>query len=117
MGPVCARTWLRALPAWGTLTRQPRAALVGGAPLHGASGTLRGRRTMWGGRAHGRTGLYRGTRVAIRFHPQSKALEQRLRAAGKIKKGALTACRPKLLTMLNAMLKPRTSWQAQEVHN
>jgi transposase len=55
IGPVCARTWVRELPAWGTLTRQQIAALVGVAPLNGDRGTLRGRRTIWGGRAHVRT--------------------------------------------------------------
>ena len=107
----------RELPALGTLTRQHIAALVGVAPLNGDRGTLRGRRTMWGGRAHVRTVLYMGTLVATRFNPQIKAFYQRLLAAGKIKKVALTACRHKLGTMLNAMLKQRTSWQAQEVQN
>jgi transposase len=55
MGPVWARTLRRALPALGTLTRQHIAACVGVAPLHGDSETLRGRRTLWGGRAHVRT--------------------------------------------------------------
>ena len=55
LGPVCARPLRRELPELGTLTRQQIAALVGVAPLHGASGTLRGRRTMWGGRAPVRT--------------------------------------------------------------
>jgi transposase len=55
LGPVCARTWVRALPEWGTLTRQQSAALVGVAPLTCDRGTLRGRRTIWGGRAHVRT--------------------------------------------------------------
>jgi len=59
---------------------------VGVAPLHGDSGPLRGRRTMWGGRAPVRTVVSMGTRVAPRFHPQSSALYQRLRAAGKRKK-------------------------------
>jgi transposase len=72
---------------------------------------------MWGGRAPVRTVLSMGTLVATRFHPQSKAFYQRLRTAGKIKKVALTACMRKLVTMLNAMLKPRTSWQVQEVQN
>jgi transposase len=115
IGPVCARTLLLELPELGTLTRQHIAALVGVAPLNCDSGTLRGRRTMWGGRAHVRTVLSMGTRVATRFHPQIKAFYQRLLAAGKIKKVALTACMHKLLTILNAMLKHRTSWQAQEV--
>jgi transposase len=117
IGPVCARTFLLELPELGTLTRQQIAALVGVAPLNCDSGTLRGRRTMWGGRAHVRTVLYMGTLVATRFNPQIKAFYQRLLAVGKIKKVALTACMHKLLTMLNAMLKHRKAWQAQEVHN
>jgi transposase len=117
MGPVCARTLRLERPELGTRTRQHIAALVGVAPLNGDSGTLRGRRTMWGGRAHVRTVLDMGTLVATRLHPQINALYQRLLAAGKRKKVALTACMHKLLTILNAMLKHRTSWQAQEVQN
>jgi transposase len=117
IGPVCARTLVLALPELGTLTRQPIAALVGVAPLNGDRGTLRGRRTIGGGRAHVRTVLYLGTLVATRFNPQSKAFSQRLLAAGKIKKVALTACMHTLLTILNAMLKHRKAWQAQEVQN
>ena len=117
IGPVCARTLLLELPELGTLTRQQIAALVGVAPLNCDSGTLRGRRTIWGGRAHVRTVLYMGTLVATRFNPQIKVFYQRLLAAGKLKKVALTACMHKLVTILNAMLKHRTSWQAQEVQN
>jgi transposase len=115
IGPVCARTLLLELPELGTLTRQQIAALVGVAPLNCDSGTLRGRRTIWGGRAHVRTVLYMGTLVATRYNPRIKAFYERLLAAGKVKKVALTACMRKLLTMLNAMLKHRTPWQAQEV--
>ena len=92
IGPVCARTLLLELPELGTLTRRQIAALVGVAPLNCDRGTLRGRRTIWGGRAHVRTVLYMGTLVATRFNPQIKAFYQRLLAAGKIKKVALTAC-------------------------
>jgi transposase len=56
-----------------------------------------------------------GTRVATRFNPQLKAFYQRLLAAGKVKKVALTACMHKLLTILHAMLKHRTPWPPQEV--
>jgi transposase len=115
MGPVCARTWLLELPALGPLTRQQIAALVGVAPLSGDSGTLRGRRTIGGGRAHVRTVLSMGTLVATRYNPRIKAFYERLLAAGKVKKVALTACMHKFLTILNAMLKHRTPWQAQEV--
>jgi len=115
LGPVWARPFLLALPAWGTLTRQQSAALVGVAPLNCDSGTLRGRRTIGGGRAHVRPVLSMGTLVATRHNPRIKAFYERLLAAGKVKKVALTACMRKFLTILNAMLKPRTPWQAQEV--
>ena len=87
------------------------------APLNCDSGTLRGRRTIWGGRAHVRTVLDMGTLVATRYNPQIKAFYARLLAAGQVKKVALTACMHTLLTMLNALLKQRTSWQPQEVQN
>ena len=115
IGPVCAHTLLLELPELGTLTRQQIAALVGVAPLNCDSGTLRGRRTIWGGRAHVRTVLSMGTLVATRFNPQIKVFYEWLLAAGKVKKVALTACMHKFLTILNTMLKPRTPWQSQEV--
>ncbi len=105
------------LPELGTLTRQQIAALVGVAPLNCDSGTMRGKRTIWGGRAHVRTVLYMSTLVATRFNPQIKAFYERLLAAGKVKKVALTACMHKFLTILNAMLKHRTRWQPQEVQS
>jgi transposase len=117
IGPVCARTLVLELPELGTLTRQQIAALVGVAPLHCDSGTLRGRRTIWGGRAHVRSVLYMGTLVATRYNPRIKAFYQRLLAAGKVKKVALTACIHTFLTILNAMLKHRTPWQGQEVQS
>jgi transposase len=115
IGPVCARTLLLELPDLGPLTRQQIAALVGVAPLNCDSGTLRGRRMIWGGRAHVRPVLYMGTLVATRCNPRIKAFYQRLLAAGQGKKVALTACMQKFLTILNAMLKHRTPWQTQEV--
>ena len=115
IGPVCARTLLLELPELGTRNRQHIAALVGVAPLNCDSGTLRGRRIIWGGRAHVRTVLSMGPLVATRDNPRIKAFYERLLAAGKAKKVALTACMHKFLTILNAMLKHRTPWQSQEV--
>ena len=117
IGPGCARTLLRARPELGSLNRQQSAALVGVAPLNGARGTLRGRRSMWGGRAHVRPGFSMGTLVATRFNPRIKPFYERLLAAGKVKKVALTACMQKWLTILNAMLKHRTPWHTQEVQS
>ena len=115
IGPVCARTLVLDLPELGTLSRQCIAALVGVAPLNRDSGTLRGTRTTWGGRAHVRATLYMSTLVAVRYNPVLKAFYQRLCTAGKAKKVALTACMRKLLTILNAMVKHQTPWQVQEV--
>jgi transposase len=117
IGPVCARTLLLELPELGTLNRQQIAALVGVAPLNCDSGTLRGRRMIWGGRAHVRTVLYMGTLVATRHNPRIKVFYERLLAAGKVKKVALTACMHKFLTILNSMLKHRTPWHTQEVQS
>jgi len=112
IGPTVAATLLAELPELGTLDRRQAAALVGVAPLNRDSGTLRGRRTVWGGRATVRAALYMAALVATRFNPVIRPFYQRLLAAGKPKKVALTACMHKLLTILNAMLKHRSPWQA-----
>lgn len=114
IGPVCARTLVLDLPELGTLSRQRIAALVGVAPFNRDSGTLRGRRTIWGGRATVRAVLYMSTLVAVKHNPVLKAFYVRLCAAGKAKKVALTACMRKLLTILNAMGKHQTPWQPRE---
>ena len=110
VGPVLAVTLLASLPELGTLNRKAIAALVGVAPLNRDSGTRRGRRMVWGGRAAVRAVLYMGTLVAVRHNPVLRAFYQRLRAVGKLPKVALTACMRKLLTILNAMLKQQTRW-------
>lgn len=46
--------------------------------------------------------------VAIRFNPDIKLFYERLLAAGKHKKVALTACIRKIVTALNAMLRDNT---------
>jgi transposase len=111
VGPVLATTMLASLPELGTLSRQQIAALVGVAPLNRDSGTIRGKRTIWGGRAHVRATLYMAAIVASRCNPMIRAFYQRLCAAGKAKKVALTACMRKLLTILNAILRTRRPWQ------
>jgi len=113
IGPVVARTLLAELPELGTVTRQEAAALVGVAPLNRDSGTLRGRRAIWGGRAALRAVLYMGTLRATRCNPAIRPFYERLVAAGKARKVALVACMHKLLTILNAMVKHQTLWQAQ----
>ncbi len=111
VGPVVTLTLLAELPELGAMDRRQVAALVGVAPLNRDSGTLRGRRSVWGGRAKVRTALYMAALVATRHNPMICVFYQRLLAAGKPKKVALVACMRKLLTILNAMLKHRTPWQ------
>jgi transposase len=115
VGPGLARTLIVDLPELGTLNRKQIAALVGVAPLNRDSGTLRGKRTVWGGRAHVRAALYMAALVGARCNPVIRSFYQRLRDAGKAKKVALTACMRKLLTILNAMLKHRTRWSMNEI--
>jgi transposase len=116
VGPVRARTLLAGLPERGTLHRQAIAALVGIAPLTRDSATLRGRRTVWGGRAPVRAALDMRAWVATRCNPVLRAFSQRLCAAGKAKTVALTACRRTLVTMLNAMITPRSPWEPTLAH-
>ena len=74
---------------------------------------MRGKRQIWGGRARLRAVLYMGAMVASRFNPVIRDFYQRLLAAGKPKKVALTACMRKLLVILNSMLKRRSPWCAE----
>ena len=113
VGPVLTTTVLANLPELGTLKNKQIAALVGVAPLNRDSGTLHGKRMVWGGRAQVRAVLYMGAIVAARFNPVIRAFYQRLCAAGKAKKVALTACMRTLLVILNAMLKHRTPWRTE----
>ena len=110
VGPAATFTLLAELPELGQLGRKQIAALVGVAPLSRDSGTRRGQRTCWGGRATVRTALYMPTLVAVRHNPTLRLFYARLLAAGKAKKVALTACMRKLLTILNAMLKHHQPW-------
>jgi len=111
VGRVLSMTLLAALPELGTLDRKKIAGLVGVAPLNRDSGTMRGKRSVWGGRASVRSILYMSALVGTRFNPVLKAFYQRLCAAGKAKKVAITACMRKLLTILNAMIKNKTPWK------
>jgi transposase len=111
VGPMLARTLLGLVPELGQLDRHQIAALVGVAPLARDSGTLRGRRTCWGGRPAVRTVLYMAALTAARYNPVLRLFYQRLRAAGKPAKVALTAVARKLLVLLNAILRDQRPWR------
>ena len=107
---MTAATLLADLPELGKLDRKQIAALVGIAPLNHDSGTFRGRRGIWGGRATVRAALYMAALVASRRNSVIRAFYKRLRDAGKAPKVALVACMRTLLTILNAMIKHKTRW-------
>jgi transposase len=115
VGPVLTATLLAELPELGHLSRKQIAALVGVAPITRQSGRWRGRASIGGGRAAVRAALYMGALVASRHNPVIRAFYQRLVAAGKPKKVALTAAMRKLLVILNAMQRDHTPFQ-EEYH-
>jgi len=113
VGDITAYTLIADLPELGHLDRRKIAALVGIAPFNRESGHWRGRRMIAGGRPAVRSVLYMATLTAVRFNPAIAHFYQRLTAAGRPKKVALTAAMRKLLTILNAMLRDQRPWQPQ----
>ena len=111
VGKVTLRTLIAELPELGHLNRRKIAALVGVAPINRDSGTLRGRRTIAGGRPAVRTALYMAALVASRANPVIAAYYAKLRAAGKTGKQALVACMRRLVVILNAILRDHKPWQ------
>ena len=112
VGPVTILTLTAALPELGRLGRRQIAKLVGVAPLADDSGPRKGKRRTWGGRSEVRAVVYMATLAAIKHNPAIKVFHSRLIAAGKPKKVAIVACMRKLLTILNAMLRDQTMWDA-----
>ena len=115
VGEQLSLSLLSYVPELGTLDRKKIAALVGVAPLNRDSGAMRGKRSIWGGRARVRAALYMGALVASRHNPVVRDFYQRLLAVGKPKKVALTACMRKLLARLNSVLKSRQPWNPPPV--
>ena len=105
------------LPELGALGRRQIAALAGVAPMNRDSGAMRGRRAVSGGRGRVRAVLYMGALVASQHNPVIGSFYQRLLAAGKTKKLALTACMRKLLTILNSMMKSGQRWNAHAINS
>lgn len=111
IGKVSIFTLLARLPELGMLNRGQIAALVGVAPFNDDSGKRRGQRYIRGGRADVRCILYMATLTAKRCNPAIKLFFDRLIAAGKPFKVAMTACMRKLLTIVNVMMKEQKPWK------
>ena len=116
VGPITAAVLLAALPELGTIPRRQIGALVGVCPYNRDSGKYRGKRNIWGGRPAIRAALYMATLSATRFNPAIKAFYDRLMAAGKVHKVAMTACMRKLLSILNSMMKNSQKWDSTKFH-
>jgi transposase len=110
VGPNTTMVLIADLPELGKLSSREITALVGLAPFNRDSGTMRGKRTIFGGRAQVRCALYMATIVAMRHNRVIKTFYERLLAAGKPKKVAIVACMRKLLTILNAMVRTGKKW-------
>ena len=110
VGPVLACTLIALLPELGGMSRKQVAALVGVAPYAFESGTLKGRRCVWGGRANVRQVLYMAAMSAGNWNPALKLFHDRLKGAGKFPKVVIVAVMRKMITTLNAMVRDDIAW-------
>jgi transposase len=111
IGKVSIFTLLARLPELGHLNRGQVAALVGVAPFNDDSGKRRGQRFIRGGRCDVRCVLYMATLTARRLNPVIRQFFERLVAAGKPFKVAMTACMRKMLTIINVVMKTKEPWK------
>lgn len=115
VGPIVAAGMVAEMPELGTLGPRQISALAGLAPYNRDSGTLRGKRTTWGGRASVRVLVYMATLSAIRYNAQIKTCYQRLCRAGKSKMVAIVACMRKLLIVMSALIRKNEPWREPAV--
>jgi len=109
-GEVTAATLIAELPELGRLNRQEISALVGVAPFNRDSGTLRGRRTVFGGGRAVRNVLYMAALCARRFNPVIATFANRIQSQGKKPKVIIFACMRKLLVI-------RNDYESQDLSN
>lgn len=115
IGPVASTVLIAEMPELGTITGEQAAALVGLAPVAQDSGTLRGKRTIAGGRRALRHVMFQAALVAAHHNPSMKAFADRLRKAGKPHKVIITAVARKLVNLANALCKSRQKWKPSTV--
>lgn len=111
VGPVACMQLIAQMPELGRIGPKEAAALAGLAPFNVDSGAYRGKRKIGGGRKRVRDALYMAALNAVRRAGPFKVFYARLRQAGKPAKLALIAVARKLLTILNAMIRDRTSYR------
>ena len=111
IGAVAATTILIEMPEIGSLRKKAVAALAGVAPITRQSGRWRGNAYIQGGRKPLRDALYMPALVALRYNPDLKAQYERMKAAGKPSKVAITAIMRKLIILANTLVKEDRKWQ------
>jgi len=104
IGPVASTMLIAEMPELGTITGEQAAALVGLAPVAHDSGTLRGKRTIAGGRRALRHVMFQAALVAAHHNPTMKAFADRLRKAGKPHKVIITAVARKLVNLARCLI-------------
>ena len=115
IGPVASTMLVAEMPELGTITGEQAAALVGLAPVAHDSGTLRGKRSIAGGRRALRHVMFQAALVAAHHNPTMKAFADRLRKAGKPHKVIITAVARKLVNLANTLCKKRQKWVLPKV--
>ena len=113
VGEVTAICLIANMPELGQLDAKKAGMLAGLAPVACESGQRKGPRHIRGGRKIVRTGIYMAAVSATRYNDQLKVFYDRLLAAGKPKKVALTAVMRKLLVMANSLLKEDRCWSSK----
>jgi transposase len=113
VGKLTAMSVYAAMPEIGTMARNQSAALAGLAPMNRDSGTLRGKRTIKGGRPVVRKALFMAAMTAVQHHPDFKRTYAEMVAKGKLKKVALTAIMRKLVILLNSLVRRSIASQSE----
>ena len=112
---ICLLSYMKEL---GHVTKREVAALAGLAPINNDSGTFRGRRRIRGGRHDVRSHLYMpALGAATQHNARLKEFYNKLVAAGKPPKVALTACMRKLIIWVNALIMTGQPWQDNYAKN
>lgn len=109
VGPALQAVLASYLPELGRISGKAISSLVGVAPISHDSGTMRGRRSIHGGRAEIRQVLYMAAMSALLHEPRLRDFYRSLRERGKEPKVAIVAVMRKMLVILNARVRDAES--------
>lgn len=110
VGPVAAAAMLADLDELGACSNKAAVMLVGLAPIARESGQTNAKRHIRGGRGSLRAALYMPALAARTHNPPLKQFYERLVAAGKEAKVALTAVMRKLVVIANTLIRENRPW-------